>query len=82
MKQFKLDHLYWCRTKAYTYAYIIRIVVISSSSYYMRYYNITTKEMKYTVVSKKDFDLALDSSKLLARELNKNEKAKVLLLGL
>jgi len=83
MKEFELNHLYWYRHgKAYTYTYFIRIVAVNPSNYHIRYYNITTQEMSYTVVVKKAFDLALDSSKLLARELNKNEKAKVLLLGL
>lgn len=84
MKEFKLGHVYYYAdpNSKRAYAYFIRILEAHETSYRINFYNIGTQAKGWTVVSKKDLDLMYNHPKSRTRELNKNEEAKALLIGL
>jgi len=86
MKQFELGHLYYYTDPHHpttgSYVYFIRIMSIDAFNYHLNYYNIGTAVAGDAVASRIDLDDVFNHPKSLTRELDKNEKAKALLLGL
>jgi len=83
MHEFESGQLYYyANLNGLPFAYFIHIVGIDESNCNIKYYNIKTQEKRCTVIAKRILDCSFNASQCIARELNKNEKAKALLLGL
>jgi len=86
VKKIKLGQLYYYASLN-GIKYLVRIFAVTEGHsnkimYRVKYYNTRFKNRGYSDTSKKGLDCAFNSPKHIFRELNKNEEAKALLLGL